>query len=484
MQRRRRKTAQNPLADRREALGRLPQVGRLLESRPLARLVGRLGTELTTALVRAELARVRGAVAAGQLEGSAIDRATRPVAIGSAIETAAAKLLDSRPRTVINASGIVVHTNLGRSVLSADAAAAVASTGQQYVDLEYDLEEGKRGSRFDHFVGPMEQLFPGAGYVIVNNNAAAIMLALRALSRNKEVVVSRGELVEIGGSFRVPDILAASGARLREIGTTNKTRVADYAEAISSRTGALLKVHTSNFKIVGFTAQPTIASLARLATKTGKPLIVDWGSGDLADLGPLGIHDEIPVRDILAAGADLVTFSGDKLLGGPQAGFVVGKPELTDRLRKDPLARVCRLDRLLVAALHATLVSYVRGRAFDEIPTLKMLALDPGEIGKRAERVLRKVARETGHGKRLTVIDGTSKTGGGSSPTGQRPTRLLAVSAGSGDAGKLANVLRTGDPPVIGRVQDGRLLLDLRTVLPDQDDSVARRLIEAIGSER
>ena len=240
----------------------------------------------------------------------------------------------------------------------------------------------------------MAELFPGAGFIVVNNNAAAIMLALRALARNKEVVISRGELVEIGGSFRVPDILAASGGKLREVGTTNKTRVSDYADAIGPRTGAILKVHTSNFKIVGFTAQPKITSLVRLARNSGKPLIVDWGSGDLVGLGPLGIHDEIPVREILAAGADLVTFSGDKLLGGPQAGFVVGKPELIAKLRKDPLARVCRLDRLLTAALHATLGSYVRGKAFEEVPTLRMLALPASEVGRRAERMRKTIVAE------------------------------------------------------------------------------------------
>ncbi|NIM02131.1 MAG: L-seryl-tRNA(Sec) selenium transferase [Acidobacteria bacterium] len=275
-------------------------------------------------------------------------------------------------------------------------------------------------------------------------------------------------------------MLAASGGKLREVGTTNKTRVADYAEAIGKRTGAILKVHTSNFKIVGFTAQPRIESLARLATKHGQPLIVDWGSGDLVGLGPLGIHDEIPVREILAAGADLVTFSGDKLLGGPQAGFVVGKPELIARLRKDPLARVCRLDRLLTAALHATLASYVRGAAFDDVPTLRMLALGEAEIGRRAKRVKAAVAAKAGAGAELALVDGTSKTGGGSSPTGERPTRLLAVSMTDGDAGGVERRLRDGDPPVIARVQDGRLLIDLRTVLPEEDETVAARLIEAL----
>jgi len=482
MQRHRRKTAESSLPDRREALKGLPQVGRLLESRPLARLVPRLGGELLTTLVRREVARLRERIVSGQLERSALERAIRPRSIARSVEAAAATLLEPRPRCVINATGIVVHTNLGRSVLSAGAAAALAQTAQHYIDLEYDLDEGGRGSRLGHFDALMAELFPGAGFIVVNNNAAAIMLALRALARNKEVVISRGELVEIGGSFRVPDILAASGCKLREVGTTNKTRVSDYADAIGPRTGAILKVHTSNFKIVGFTDQPKIASLVRLARKSGKPLIVDWGSGDLVGLGPLGIHDEIPVREILAAGADLVTFSGDKLLGGPQAGFAVGQPELIAKLRKDPLARVCRLDRLLTAAVHATLTSYVRGTAFADVPTLRMLALPAAAIGRRAERVCKTVAAKIGTGARLEVIDGISKTGGGSSPSGERPTRLLAVSAPTGDAGRIEQGLRRGDPPLIGRLQGGKLLLDLRTVLPGQDKIVAACLIDAVRS--
>jgi L-seryl-tRNA(Ser) seleniumtransferase len=480
MQRRRKKAPESSLPGRREALKRLPQIGKLLGTTPLTRLAARLGADLLATLVRREIGRLREQIVSGQLEGRAIDASIKPGAIARAVLAEAEILLEPRPRRVINATGIVVHTNLGRSVLSPDAAEALSATAQSYLDLEYDLDEGGRGSRLGHLDGLMGELFPGAGFVVVNNNAAAIMLALRALSRNREVVVSRGELVEIGGSFRVPDILSASGARLKEVGTTNKTRVSDYSDAVGSRTGAFLKVHTSNFKIVGFTEQPKIAALARMAAKAGKPLIVDWGSGDLAGLGPLGIHDEIPVREILDAGADIVTFSGDKLLGGPQAGFAIGRPELIAKLRKDPLARVCRLDRLLVAALHSTLSAYVRGKAFADVPTLKMLALEPREIERRAAKLKRSVAAAVGKAARLTIEDGTSKTGGGSSPTGERPTRLLAIAV-PGDAGGLERALRRGKPPVIGRVQDGRLLLDLRTVLPEQDATVADRLIDAIG---
>jgi L-seryl-tRNA(Ser) seleniumtransferase len=326
----------------------------------------------------------------------------------------------------------------------------------------------------------MDRLFPGHSFIVVNNNAAAIMLCLRALSHRREVLVSRGELVEIGGSFRMPDILAASGARLREVGTTNRTRLADYRKAISSRTGMILKVHTSNFRIVGFTEEAPIFDLAALAREKKLPLVVDWGSGDLVELEPLGIRDEVPALEVLNAGADLVTFSGDKLLGGPQAGFVVGKPELVEKLRDDPLARVCRLDRLLIAAMARTLSAYVRGRQFEEVPTLRMLKLSKAEIGRRASKVKSRVASLTRMGKMLALVDGASRTGGGSSPMGERPTKLLAVKWPTGDAATLERRLRECDPPVIARMQEGRLLLDLRTVLPGQDQLLAELLAGAM----
>jgi L-seryl-tRNA(Ser) seleniumtransferase len=381
---------------------------------------------------------------------------------------------------VINATGVVAHTNLGRSILSVSAAARVATTAAAYMDLEFELDRGARGSRLSHLDPLLARLFPGRASTAVNNNAAAILLALRALARGKEVVVSRGELVEIGGSFRVPDILAASGATLREVGTTNRTRAADYEAAVGARTGMILKVHTSNFKIVGFTEEASLEDLAAVAGKAGIPLVVDWGSGDLVDLAPLGIVDEIPVRAILDRGADLVTFSGDKLLGGPQAGIAVGREDLIARMKRDPLARAIRLDRLQVAALNETLASYVRGRAFEEVPTLVMLGAGPAEIGLRAERLRRELERHAGAGVSLTVVDGVSRTGGGSSPLGERPTRLLAVTDARGDAGRIERALRLGDPPVLARLHEGKLLLDLRTVLPSQDEALLRRLAEAL----
>jgi len=460
---------------------RLPAVSRLLAARQVAALVRRYGHELVRDLLRERLSELRQAIRSGQLGGRDVDRAVGAAAIASEVAGRAEALLGPAPREVINATGVIVHTNLGRAVLSDAAAERVAAAARTYVDLEYDLSRGQRGSRLDHLAPAMARLFPGKSFVALNNNAAAILLVLRTLARGRDVLVSRGELVEIGGSFRVPDILAVSGARLREVGTTNRTRLQDYEGALSDRTGLLLKVHTSNFRIVGFTEETSIEDLAGLARRSGVPLVVDWGSGDLVDLRPLSIKDELPVGELLRAGADLVTFSCDKLLGGPQAGLVVGREDLVVRLRRDPLARVCRLDRLLVAGLRETLGAYVRGAAFREVPTLRMLAAAPEEIGRRAARVRREVARRSGQGRRLAIVDGVSRTGGGSSPTGERPTRLLAVDPPEGDAAALERRLRAGDPPVIGRIQDGRLLLDLRTVLPAQQDRLTERLVEALG---
>lgn len=431
-------------------------------------------------MLREALDELRGDVRRRAVTGRELLAASTAGAIARSVAGRIEALLLPRPRTVINATGIVLHTNLGRSVLSASAADRVAAASQGYLDLEFDLQAGGRGSRSAHLEPLMSRLFPGRGFLVVNNNAAATMICLRALSRGKQVLISRGELVEIGGSFRVPDILAASGARLREVGTTNRTRLSDYRDAVSSKTGVILKVHTSNFKIVGFTEETTVQSLAGLAQQTGLPLVVDWGSGDLVDLGPFGIGDEMPVNQVLSAGADLVSFSGDKLLGGPQAGFVVGRPDLIARLRRDPLARVCRLDRLLVAALHQTLSSYVQGREFQDIPTLRMLAASAAEIEARAVRLKRAVASKIGKLARLSIVDGVSRTGGGSSPTGERPTRLVSIAVPGGDAGALAVRLRGASLPVIGRVQDGKLLLDLRTVLPGQEGALAACLIDTI----
>jgi L-seryl-tRNA(Ser) seleniumtransferase len=466
-------------ADSEPDFARLPAVSKLLEGQAVAPLLEAFGAVLVTELLREQLKRLRAAIQQGSLE----DGALQHEAIAAEVEAAARALLAPRPRGVINATGVVVHTNLGRATLSEAAAEQVARAARGYVDLEYDVAAGKRGNRLAGLTPLMARLFPGHGFTVVNNNAAAVMLSLRALARDREVLVSRGELVEIGGSFRIPDVMSASGAQLVEVGTTNRTRLADYQTAAGEKTGLILKVHPSNFAIVGFTESTGIAELAGVARKRGLPLVVDWGSGNLVDLAPLGITGEAPIARLLADGADVVTFSGDKLLGSAQAGFIVGRQELIEKIRKDPLARVCRLDRLRIGALQQTLASYVTGRAFEEVPALRMLAAEPAELERRAQSLKEAlVARVAAASSWIDVVDGVSRTGGGSAPSGERPTRLLAISVPSGDAAAVERSLREGEPPVVGRMQDGKLLLDLRTVLPPEERVVVERLAEVLAT--
>jgi L-seryl-tRNA(Ser) seleniumtransferase len=461
-----------------DVLKRLPAVSRLLDDPALTEPLARWGRALVTDLLREELERLRARAQSGKGDVTVPE----PSEFARTVGLQAMQLLTPSPRVVINATGVIAHTNLGRSVLSSEASRRVAESATHYMDLEYDLPKGARGDRMAHLDGLLRRLFPGRSAIVVNNNAGAILLALRALGKGREVVVSRGELVEIGGAFRVPDILAASGAKMKEVGTTNRTRAADYEAAIGPKTALLLKVHTSNFKIVGFTEETSIAELAALAHEKGLPVVVDWGSGDLIDLAAYGVRDEIPVASLLEQGADVVTFSGDKLLGGPQAGLAVGRDDLVNRMRRDPLARVLRLDRLQIAALRETLAAYVTGRATLEVPTLRMLALPAAEIGRRAEAV---ALEARGLAPRLAyrLEAGVSRPGGGSSPTGEIATTLLVIDAETGDAGRLESRLRRGDPPVVARVNDGKLVLDLRTVLPDQDAQLARCLASALAAE-
>jgi L-seryl-tRNA(Ser) seleniumtransferase len=361
------------------------------------------------------------------------------------------RLLSARLRRVINATGVVLHTNLGRAPLAPEALARVAAVARGYSNLEYDLGAGARGSRQDHLAGLLRDLTGAEAALVVNNNAAAVLLALAALAEGRDVVVSRGELVEIGDGFRIPDVLTRSGARLVEVGTTNRTRIADYERAIGADTAAILRVHQSNFRIVGFAEQPAVHELARLAQRRGLVLVDDLGSGVLEEAG-----DEPTVRSSLEAGADLVTFSGDKLLGGPQAGIVVGRAELVERLRGHPLQRAVRADKLTLAALEGTLALYRRS---ESPPVLRMLAEPPDSVRARAERL----AGLTGGRVEATV----ARTGGGSLPLAEIESFACAL------AEDLAAPLRTGELPVIGIVRDGMLLLDCRTIAEDEVEEVA-----------
>ena len=389
---------------------------------------------------------------------------------------AARVLGDGRLRRVINASGVMLQTNLGRSPLSTDALRAVEELGAGYVDLEFDLEAGKRGERATRLGSTLEALL-GVPGVVVNNNAAALLLCLFALAKGRAVVVSRGELVEIGGSFRLPDVMKLSGARLVEVGTTNRTRLADYAEAITSRTAMLLKVHTSNFEVVGFTEAAATSELARLAGSRHVLLVEDQGSGALLDTAGGGLGHEPTVAEALAAGADLVCFSGDKLLGGPQAGIIAGRPDLVARLRKSPLYRALRPDKMTFAALQSTLAAYLRGDAQTELPLWRMLRMSAAETRSRAEAwaaALRAIQPE--------LVELQSPVGGGSLPGQALAGYGLAIGSTNGrSSSRLARRLRAGDPPVVARVSGDRVLLDPRTVSPADDDALVAAVIAALA---
>ena len=371
-------------------------------------------------------------------------------------------------RRVINGSGIVIHTNLGRSPLPRAAETALKETAWGYSNLEFDLERGERGERYVHVERLLCQLTGAEAALVVNNNAAAVMLALSGLACGREVIVSRGELVEIGGSFRIPDVMRQSGATLVEVGTTNRTHPKDYRNAITEQTGLLLKVHTSNFVVVGFTAEVDTAEMVQIGRETGLPTMVDAGSGCLIDLTKFGIPGEATVQEHVKAGADLVTFSGDKLLGGPQAGLIVGSSTMIGRLKCHPLLRALRIDKLTLASLEATLRLYRDERqAVTEIPTLRMLTIPLEELDLRLRRALRRLRRLLPDSVTLTPAVGTSSPGGGSFPLIQLPTRLIELSLRGLSANSLETALRATDPPVVGRIQKDRFMLDLRTLSED-----------------
>lgn len=382
---------------------------------------------------------------------------------------------------VVNATGVVLHTNLGRALLSPLALERLRRVGSAYSNLELDLQTKERGSRYVHVDGLLKRLTGAPASLVVNNNAAAVLLALESLARGKEVIVSRGELIEIGGEFRIPDIMRRSGAILREVGTTNRTHLKDYADAIGPETALLLKVHTSNYRVLGFTAQVPTRDLVELGRSRGIPAMEDLGSGCFVDLRPHGFPYEPTVQEAVAAGLDLVSFSGDKLLGGPQAGIVVGKTELVERLKKNPLNRALRIDKLTLAGLEATLYAYEAGNALETIPTLRMLTERLAAVRRRARRLLRRLSPSVVTALGATLAEGRAQVGGGSLPLVELPTVALAIGTPERSAQQLDQALREGEPPVIGRITDDRLLLDCRTVLnsdvPALADALSRLVV-------
>ena len=377
---------------------------------------------------------------------------------------------------VINATGVVLHTNLGRALLSPLAQERLREVASAYSNLEMDVSRKERGSRYSHVEGLLRRLSGAGAALVVNNCASAVLLALESLARGKEVIVSRGELIEIGGEFRIPDILRRSGAVLREVGATNRTHLKDYVNAIGPETGMILKVHTSNYRVVGFTAAVSSRELAELGRARGITVMEDLGSGCFVDLTRYGFPYEPTVPEVVASGVDLVSFSGDKLLGGPQAGIVVGRAELMERLARNPLNRALRIDKFTIAALEATLYAYEAGTALDTIPTLRMLTEPLASIRRRALRVLGRTSAETRRALGATVVEASSQVGGGALPTVELPSAVIALGTPKRPAVALDEALRTGHPAVLGRLLDDRLLLDCRTILPTDVPALAARL--------
>ncbi len=448
----------------------LPSVDRLLQQPAIARLVEKYSRPPVVEIVRRELAAARARVAAGE-PAPTLAQLVESIVVGGDV------LWRPSLCPVINATGVVLHTNLGRAPLSRAALAAIREVGRGYSNLEYDLEKGQRGSRYIHAEELLCHLTGAEAALVVNNNAGAVLLALTVLAQGGEVIISRGQLIEIGGGFRMPEVMKQSGCKLVEVGTTNRTYRQDYEAAITPQTRAIMRAHRSNFALTGFVEEPTIADLVALAQAHGLRVIDDLGSGTLLETSRFGLAHEPTIQESVQAGADIVSCSGDKLLGGPQAGILMGSADLIAELRHCPLTRALRVDKTTLAALQATLLSYLRGRAVEELPVWQMIAANVHELEARAEGWAQVLAMA---GVQAEVVGGESTVGGGSLPGQTLPTRLCAITVDSPD--RLARLLRAGDPPVIGRIEADRFLLDPRTVLPDQDESLLKALRQALGA--
>jgi L-seryl-tRNA(Ser) seleniumtransferase len=455
----------------------LPSIERLLE-RPLAhRLASELSRERVRDLLREITDELRDNFSRdGSFSTSEAQSLTE--LIEGRLARKANESSQSSLRRVINATGVILHTNLGRAPLARQAVDAVAEIASGYSSLEYDLERGERGHRESHCRRLLARLTGSQSSVVANNNAAAVMLVLNTLAEGGEVIVSRGELIEIGGSFRIPDVMGKSGAVLREVGTTNRTRVEDYERAINDRTKLILRVHPSNFKVIGFTERPSVHQIADLAKRRGLASFEDLGSGCLIDLAPYGVKDEPVVSESLNAGISVVSFSGDKMLGGPQAGIIAGSKEIIDRVRKNPLMRALRVDKMTYAAIEATLRVYDRGRALSEIPVIRAISAGSEQIGRRAEALSKSIAKIKDSGLSTGVEEGVSVIGGGSAPEVKLPTVLVTLQSVTMSAARLEERLRNYAIPIITRTERERILLDLRTVAED-DEPV---LLEAIAA--
>jgi L-seryl-tRNA(Ser) seleniumtransferase len=471
-------TVVSPINTREDQFRLLPSVDELLRRGDVQATAAREGHGATVAAARALLDGLRSRIARGEMTEQQVAEAVE--AAPGEIERRLRESMAYSLRPVINATGVILHTNLGRAPLSREALRHVVEVAEGYSNIEMDLPTGERGERDVHVDRLFARVFGESGRevatIVVNNNAAAVLLTLNALAEGGEVIVSRGELVEIGGSFRIPDVMTKSGAVLREVGTTNRTRIGDYEQAINERTKLLLRVHRSNFEITGFTEQPSLEELAAVGRKYKIPVMEDLGSGDIFDLPSVGVRGEPTIAASLRAGVDVVTFSGDKLLGGPQAGLITGNPDLVAKVRKNPLFRALRVDKMFYAALEGTLMAYLR-EDYDSIPALRMMRLTEEQIDERAEHMMRKLHISSPR-LGVEVVATRSVIGGGSAPGATLPTRALAVSSPDMSADAIAETLRGLATPIIARVEEGRVLIDLRTVQAEQDAVV----VEAVES--
>jgi len=458
---------------------RIPSLDRLLADPLFEQIQKTYSEEIAKRTIRRALEELREDIRAGQAQAEAFS----PSGLARRAWGIADKLVGPKLRTVINATGVIVHTNLGRSPLSKAVVDKIATAALSYSNLEYDLEKGHRGERNAHLRSLMQELTGAEAALAVNNNAAAVLLALSTIAQGREVIVSRGELIEIGGSFRIPDVMARSGAILREVGTTNRTHPKDYVRAISENTALILKVHTSNYRIVGFTREVELDELVEIGKQHRIPTMMDLGSGCLVDLAPYGLPEEITVQEVIARGVDVVSFSGDKLLGGPQAGILAGRGDLIEMMRTNPLARALRMDKLTLAGLEATLQEYTRPDGpWDNIPTLKMIRKSAQELEAMAKKLEKALRTKVGNKAEITIAAGVGRVGGGALPMGDLPGPRVIIRPLHISAARLEQALRAGDPPVICLVKDDAILLDPRTLLGDQHVLIPKLIANA--SER
>ncbi len=444
-----------------DILRRLPSVDEMLRDPSVAPLLERYPRDLVVNGVRSVLEAVRSEVISAETEAALPGRDEMARRMTGNVERSARPNL----QRVINGTGVVVHTNLGRSLLAERAIERMVEVSRGYSNLEFDLDRGERGSRYSHVEGILRELTGAESALVVNNNAAAVYLSLGTLAVGREVIVSRGQLVEIGGSFRIPDVMARSGAKLVEVGATNKTHLRDYRAAVTEQTGLLLKVHTSNYQIVGFTSEVPLEEMVTLGRELNVPVMEDLGSGCFMDLSRFGLRKEPTVQETVKTGVDICTFSGDKLLGGPQAGIVLGRKSYVDLIKKNPVNRAFRIDKLTLAALEATLMLYRNDDdALREIPTLSMICADQKTLSTRAQRLAARLRKVASGRYDTDVTDGVSRVGGGALPTQDLPTRLVAITPHTMSSSRMEKLLRKSDPPLVCRIEHDRVLLDVRTI--------------------